>query len=50
VLTTQLYFPKEDGNQRDPPFNTKLLVSLNRKGGVSRATFNFALDTSRSFG
>jgi protocatechuate 3,4-dioxygenase beta subunit len=46
ILTTQLYFPGEQQNQRDGIFNEKLLLSLRQNGSEKLATFDFALDIS----
>ncbi len=43
VLTTQLYFPDEPTNQRDFLFNPVLLMVVNDKDGLKKATFNFVL-------
>lgn len=40
VLTTQLYFPGETGNSRDPLFRSELLMRIN----ASDARFDFVLD------
>ena len=47
VLTTQLFFPGDEGNQRDSIFGPELLVSFNdtETGGTSKqAKFDFVLD------
>jgi protocatechuate 3,4-dioxygenase beta subunit len=44
VLTTQLFFPGEDNNQRDSLFNPELLVSVNETEAGQVATFDFILD------
>jgi protocatechuate 3,4-dioxygenase beta subunit len=44
VLTTQLYFAGEPGNQSDRIFNPKLAIALRVSGGGKEATFNFILD------
>ena len=43
VLTTQLYFPDEAGNQRDGIFMPELLVTLQRGGAAALAGFDFVL-------
>jgi protocatechuate 3,4-dioxygenase beta subunit len=43
VLTTQLYFPGEAGNQRDGIFAPELLVTLQRGGATALAGFDFVL-------
>jgi protocatechuate 3,4-dioxygenase beta subunit len=43
VLTTQLYFPGEVGNQRDGIFAPELLVTLQRGGATALAGFDFVL-------
>jgi protocatechuate 3,4-dioxygenase beta subunit len=45
VLTTQLFFPGEENNQRDSIFTPELLVSLNETEKGQEATFDFVLDT-----
>ncbi len=47
VITTQLFFPREESNQRDSIFRPELLVSFNDTvtGGTSKqAKFDFVLD------
>jgi protocatechuate 3,4-dioxygenase beta subunit len=45
VLTTQLYFPGEPGNDRDGIFREELLLTdVRDAGGVRRASFTFVLD------
>jgi protocatechuate 3,4-dioxygenase beta subunit len=46
VLTTQLYFPDEPQNQRDPLFRPELLMRVSRSGELMRARFDFVLDMS----
>jgi protocatechuate 3,4-dioxygenase beta subunit len=46
VLTTQLYFPDEPKNQRDPLFRPELLMRVARSGDLIRARFDFVLDMS----
>lgn len=44
TLTTQLYFPGEPRNDRDPIFDERLLVDVtSAEGGVTKATFDFVL-------
>lgn len=44
VLTTQLYFPGEPGNDGDSIFDPSLLIEL-RRGDTEAATFDFVLAT-----
>lgn len=44
MLTTQLFFPNEEGNQRDSIFNPKLLMAVNDTAEGKRASFDFVLD------
>lgn len=44
VLTTQIYFPGEPGNQTDGIFNPALLVTMRDGPGGRYATFDFILD------
>gem|GEM_PF-1632762 len=44
VLTTQLFFPEEESNQRDSIFRPELLVSLNETERGKEAKFDFVLD------
>lgn len=47
VLTTQLFFPGDEGNQRDSIFRSELLVSFNdtvTDGTSKQARFDFVLD------
>jgi len=46
VLTTQLYFPSEAGNRRDPIFRRELLMRTASTEGGLAARFNFVLDIS----
>ena len=46
VLTTQLYFPDEPQNLRDPLFRPELLMRVSRSGDLIRARFDFVLDMS----
>jgi len=43
VLTTQLYFPGEAGNGRDPIFNRDLVMRVQDAAGGKVATFDFVL-------
>ena len=44
ILTTQLYFPAESGNQGDSIFNSALLVTLADAANGKEAQFTFVLD------
>ena len=44
ILTTQLYFPAESGNQGDSIFNPALLVTLADAANGKQAQFTFVLD------
>lgn len=44
ILTTQLYFPGESGNQGDSIFNSALLVELTDADEGKEAQFTFVLD------
>lgn len=44
VLTTQLYFPGEAGNARDPLFRRELLMTVARNGAESTARFDFVIN------
>lgn len=44
ALTTQLYFPGEAGNQRDPIFSRDLMLSVRDAADGKAATFDFVLD------
>ncbi len=44
ILTTQLYFPAESGNQGDSIFNPALLVTLADAANGKEAQFTFVLD------
>jgi protocatechuate 3,4-dioxygenase beta subunit len=44
VLTTQLFFPGEPGNQSDSIFSPQLLVAGQQTEDGMQATFNFVLD------
>jgi protocatechuate 3,4-dioxygenase beta subunit len=46
VLTTQLYFPGEAGNRRDPLFRAELLLRLAEAGHGRDARFDIVLDLS----
>jgi protocatechuate 3,4-dioxygenase beta subunit len=43
VLTTQLYFPDEPGNGRDPIFNPALVLKLDGATSGRRGTFDFVI-------
>jgi protocatechuate 3,4-dioxygenase beta subunit len=47
VLTTQLYFPGEAANARDPIFSRDLVMQVSDAGGVKTATFDFVDDLGR---
>ena len=47
VLTTQLYFPGEAVNARDPIFSRDLVMQVSDTGGGKAATFDFVLDLGR---
>jgi protocatechuate 3,4-dioxygenase beta subunit len=44
VLTTQLYFPGETVNTRDPIFSRDLVMQVSDDSGGKAATFDFVLD------
>lgn len=44
VLTTQLYFPGEAGNARDPIFDRNLVMQMTDAAGGKSGTFDFILD------
>src|SRR3989449_4255239 len=44
VLTTQLYFPGEAGNARDPIFNRDLVLKVKDASDGKTGTFDFVLD------
>jgi len=44
VLTTQLYFPDEPGNQNDVIFRPELVMAMRVEAGAKAAAFNFVLD------
>lgn len=44
ILTTQLYFPKEAGNARDPIFDKRLLMTVAGDETAQIARFDFVLD------
>jgi protocatechuate 3,4-dioxygenase beta subunit len=46
VLTTQLYFPGEPGNESDPIFDPALLIDFRVASDRSRARFDFVLETA----
>jgi protocatechuate 3,4-dioxygenase beta subunit len=43
VLTTQLYFPGEAGNGRDPIFNRDLVMRVQDSADGKAATFDFVV-------
>jgi len=47
VLTTQLYFPGEPGNQRDGIFDPDLVMKVRDGDGGKLATFVFVLDPAQ---
>jgi protocatechuate 3,4-dioxygenase beta subunit len=47
VLTTQLYFPGETVNTRDPIFSRDLVMQVSDAGTGKAATFDFVLDLGR---
>lgn len=44
ILTTQLYFPNEPGNARDPIFDRRLLMTVAGDEAAQIARFDFVLD------
>lgn len=44
LLVTQLYFPNEAGNTRDPLFDSRLLVRYESSGGQRAGRFDFVLE------
>ncbi len=44
ILTSQLYFPNEPGNQRDSIFRPELVMKIQDSAGSKLATFNFVLN------
>jgi protocatechuate 3,4-dioxygenase beta subunit len=44
ILTTQLYFPGEAGNDADRIFSPELLMDVQDAADGKAATFNFVLD------
>jgi protocatechuate 3,4-dioxygenase beta subunit len=44
VLTTQIYFPDQPGNARDPLFRPELLIRVARGGDALQGRFDFVLD------
>ncbi len=46
VLTAQLFFPGEERNQKDPIFNSSLVMNIADVEGYQKATFNFVLDVA----
>ena len=47
VLTTQLYFPGDATNARDPIFSRELVMQVSDGAGGKAATFDFVLDLGR---
>jgi protocatechuate 3,4-dioxygenase beta subunit len=47
ILTTQVYFPGESGNQVDSIFNPQLVAALQETPSGKVALFNFVLDIQR---
>jgi protocatechuate 3,4-dioxygenase beta subunit len=45
LLTTQLYFPDEPGNEDDDLFNAELLMDVRDGADGKEATFNFVVET-----
>ena len=43
VLTTQLYFPDEPGNETDGLFDPALVMAVRERGGARTARFDFVL-------
>jgi protocatechuate 3,4-dioxygenase beta subunit len=46
ILTTQLYFPGEPGNERDWIFNDALLLDLTQDAALKLGRYDFVLDMS----
>ncbi|SAL02308.1 protocatechuate 3,4-dioxygenase subunit beta [Caballeronia pedi] len=46
ALTTQLYFPGEQGNARDSLFDRRLLMTIDGSGERKSARFDFVLDVA----
>lgn len=44
VLTTQLYFPDQPGNRRDPIFRPELVMRTAKAGAGTQGRFDFVLD------
>ena len=44
VLTTQLYFPDQPQNARDPLFRPELLMRINKSGEALQGRFDFVLE------
>ena len=44
ILTTQLYFPADAANARDPIFSPELVMHVKDADGAKAATFDFVLD------
>ncbi len=47
VLTTQLYFPGDATNARDPIFSRELVMQVSEAAGGKAAAFDFVLDLGR---
>lgn len=47
VLTTQLYFPGDAANARDPIFSRDLVMQVSDANGGKAATFDFVVDLGR---
>lgn len=50
ILTTQLYFPGEPGNNSDPIFHPALLMNISNGGGGKLAKFDFLLNVNQRSG
>jgi protocatechuate 3,4-dioxygenase beta subunit len=46
VLTTQLYFPDQPQNARDPLFRPELLMRVSKDGEALQGRFDFVLETA----
>jgi hypothetical protein len=44
ILTTQLYFPAEPGNEGDALFDERLLLDVSGSGDQARAGFTFVVE------
>ncbi|MBB5937924.1 dioxygenase family protein [Streptomyces zagrosensis] len=47
ILTTQLYFPGEPGNNNDPIFHPALVMAVTNVGGAKQAKFDFLLNVNQ---